>query len=613
LPLSDLDQALLELAMERGVLTETGVHRVREAVSAPAGPDVESAIFDLVDGATFQKLCKDLPDFYARRLKKTKLLPPGDLAALKQWFGRKNAEAAPAALQRIGRYAIEAELGRGALGVVYRVRDDKTGERLALKVLSQVKDQTKDPAASQRFQREMKALARVDHPNVVRIRDVGEDRGRPFYVMTLIEGAALSERVERDGPLDPALVATIARDLLLGLEAIHAQSIVHRDVKPANVLLDATGRAVLIDFSVVHLSDALALTQEGFSVGTPVYMAPEQIAGEPLGPATDLYALGVTLFVALEGRSPYGSLASYDALAERKLSEPPPLVERPSVPRGLVPFVARLMARKPLDRFPSAAEARLALEAALAAEEKAPLIFSGYELLETVARGAATTVYRARSREGEAVALEVLDANAPPSSLERLTREARALGRVRHENVVGLKKGGIAEGRSFLALEWVEGESLKSLLARGPLALEAVLAIAVGLARGLASVHEKNVLHRDLRAENVLVANGTTAKLSGFGQAKIEGDEEARPAGEEPATRLSDLTALGAVLAEIQGPLAPLAPIVASLLATSPEKRYASASDLASDLALMASGHAPRALPDAPPPEASGRPWWKLW
>ncbi len=669
-PLTDLEEALLELAAQRGALTDTGVERVRTRVTSE-GADVESVLGDLVDGETFRELCRELPDFYARRVARKRgsadrtataqvkhddkpAIAPASVDAMKKLLeDRAQRGSAPA---RLGSYSIEKELGNGALGVVYRVKDERNGKVCALKLLVEFRD----PIASRRFLREVRALSGIDHPNVIKILDFGEQNGRLFYAMDLVEGQPLDELIEK-GTLSPAKAAALARDVLSGLAAVHDRKIVHRDVKPGNILVDQQGRAVIIDFSVAAVSDpSIALTKEGFSVGTPTYMAPEQIRGEPTGPATDLYALGITLWIALEGASPYGVLANYDALADAKLDRPPPPLRRKDVPAPFARFVERLMATRVEDRFPDARAAIATLDAAMAPANTAPRQetkkLGNYELVELVGRGAHATVYRARGPAG-VVALKVLEEGSGAVALGRLTREATVLKRIRHPNVCALHEAGVAQGRSFLALEWVDGGTLEKLCDVGQLPLDAVYSLAIQIAAGLAAVHAHKVVHRDLKPENVLLTSGGEAKVVDFGLARLEDDDAATegfagsPAFASPeqcrgeaATRRSDLYALGGVifrmaagrkpfeadntsalayknlrekapdLAAMRTDAAFLAPIVASLLEKDPALRYDDAALLARDLERAARRERPLSLPGAPPPDApQARPWWRVW
>ncbi|ANW21791.1 serine/threonine-protein kinase [Streptomyces clavuligerus] len=230
-----------------------------------------------------------------------------------------------------GRFALEARLGGGGMGTVWRARDLVLDRAVALKEV-----RPPDPALVEydpegartlraRVLREARALARVDHPNVVTIHhvvDSGED-GYPWLVMELVTGGSLQDRLAR-GPMEPAEVAALGREVLAALRAAHAAGIQHRDVKPANVLLRPDGRPVLTDFGIAAIRESTALTTTGSLIGTPDYMAPERIMGEDGGPGADLWSLAMMLYVAVEGRHPLRRATTMATLAAVLSEEVPP-------------------------------------------------------------------------------------------------------------------------------------------------------------------------------------------------------------------------------------------------------------------------------------------------
>jgi hypothetical protein len=265
----------------------------------------------------------------------------------------------PAALpQQIGRYRIPALLGAGGMGAVYRAVDPQLGREVALK-----QPHFDGPAADvkrrmERFQREARAAAGVLHPHVCPIFDVGEHEGRPFVVMALVEGQSLAQRLaSHPGPLDVGTAVTLARQVLDGLGAVHGRGTVHRDVKPANILLDAAGRPFLSDFGLARPETPnTPFTSEGVILGTPFYMAPEQAAGhaDRVGPWTDLYAVGVVLYEMLTGVRPFQATGAA-VLAQILRDEPvPPRTLRPGLDAGLEAIVLRAMHKDPGQRFPDA-------------------------------------------------------------------------------------------------------------------------------------------------------------------------------------------------------------------------------------------------------------------
>ncbi|GGY03044.1 serine/threonine protein kinase [Streptomyces djakartensis] len=207
-----------------------------------------------------------------------------------------------------GRYRLEARLGRGGMGVVWRATDQLLGRGVAVKELPF--DETLSAADARRQRdrtlREARAVAQLSHPHIIVVHDVVEDDERPYIVMELIEGGSLADRVACHGPVDAAEAARIAVDLLGALRAAHAAGVLHRDLKPDNVLLEAgTDRVVLTDFGIAQVAGAPTLTENDSFVGSPEYTAPERMSGARTGPESDLWSLGALMCAALSGESPF--------------------------------------------------------------------------------------------------------------------------------------------------------------------------------------------------------------------------------------------------------------------------------------------------------------------
>lgn len=201
-----------------------------------------------------------------------------------------------------GRYRLGPILGAGGMGLVRRATDEVLHREVAIKLLAD--NLAADPDARARFLREARAAARVSDPHVVAVHDVGEQDGRPYLVMELVDGASLADQLARLGPLDPDEVVGVAAQALAGLAAAHAAGLLHRDVKPGNLLRGQDGRVRVADFGVAEAADTPGLTRTGFVLGTRSYLAPERRRGAPASPATDLYALGATLAELLTGTPP---------------------------------------------------------------------------------------------------------------------------------------------------------------------------------------------------------------------------------------------------------------------------------------------------------------------
>jgi serine/threonine-protein kinase len=258
-----------------------------------------------------------------------------------------------------GRYEVRRALGHGAMAVVDLVHDRELGRDIALKRLAE--NLARDEELRARFLREARLAARLAHPNVVHVYDVGEDGGRPFIAMEYVDGETLGERLAERGPLPPEEVLQLGVQACRGLAAAHEAGLVHRDVKPQNLLLGRDGVLKLGDFGVAFGLDGTRLTMAGTVVGTAAYLAPEQARGEEVTAAADVYALGAVLYELLTGRPP----RSPSTLGE--LAAPTAIAPPDGVPAELAAVVMRCLAAKPSERPASAAA--LARELAAASPE----------------------------------------------------------------------------------------------------------------------------------------------------------------------------------------------------------------------------------------------------
>jgi serine/threonine-protein kinase len=265
----------------------------------------------------------------------------------------------------LGRYTIERELGRGGMGAVYLARDSKLNERVALKTISTVLAGDPEELAD-RLRLEVQAARKVTHPNVIRIHDLGEDGPLLFISMEYVEGETLHARVKRVGPLAIAEARAVLGEVSAGVAAAHAAGIIHRDLKPQNVLVAGGGARVckVIDFGLAKTSFGSGMTATGLIMGTPEYMAPEQVRGRRSDARTDVYALGAISYYVLAGRPPFlGDTPIAIGFAQVN-DTPQPLRElRPEVPQKLEEVVLRALSKEPLSRYRDATEWRDALSA----------------------------------------------------------------------------------------------------------------------------------------------------------------------------------------------------------------------------------------------------------
>jgi CheY-like chemotaxis protein len=255
-----------------------------------------------------------------------------------------------------GRYEIEQAVGFGAMGTVYRARDRELGDTVAVKVLRP--ELLADASIVERFRAEVRLARRITHPTVVRTHDLGEAGGVHYLTMEYVEGLTARALLDSRGRLGAAAVLALATQLADGLDAAHAQGVIHRDIKPQNLLLDARGTLKIMDFGVSRLADGTGM-DAGLLIGTPAYMAPEQILGEEIDERADLYAVGVVLFECLTGRLPFIADSPL-ALVGRVIREEPPaaIAVQPDVPAALSAVVERLMSRSRDERPASAQELR---------------------------------------------------------------------------------------------------------------------------------------------------------------------------------------------------------------------------------------------------------------
>jgi eukaryotic-like serine/threonine-protein kinase len=265
-----------------------------------------------------------------------------------------------------GRYRIERLLGRGGMSAVWLAWDGELEREVAVKILHSRRLESAD--AVERFEREARTLASLAHPGIVTVIDRGEEDGRPFIVFEYVRGPDLRTRIAERGGLEPAEAYAVCSQVADALAYAHDQGVIHRDVKPHNVLLAEDGTAKLTDFGIARVIEAPSLTSTGRVLGTGEYLAPEQAAGEGLDERADVYALGVMLFHCLTGETPYQGEGFVD-LAAQHMRAPIPSVRtrRPDLPEDVDAVVGRALAKRVDDRYPNCTEMRHALDDLLAA------------------------------------------------------------------------------------------------------------------------------------------------------------------------------------------------------------------------------------------------------
>jgi serine/threonine-protein kinase len=268
-----------------------------------------------------------------------------------------------------GRYVLERELGRGGMGIVFLARDVALERPVAIKLLPPALAAL--PDLRQRFLHEARTAARLSHPNIVPIHAVEEHDGQVWFVMTYVPGETLAARVRREGPLAPREVSRMVQEVAWALAYAHQHGVIHRDVKPENVLVErGSGRYLVVDFGIARLTDEVGSSPAGELLGTPRMVSPEQAGGEALDGRSDLYSLGVTAFFALTGRYPFESDNVGQLLAQHLTVPAPPVASlRPEAPAALALAIDRCLAKAPAERYPDGE----ALAAAIAEVQVQPV------------------------------------------------------------------------------------------------------------------------------------------------------------------------------------------------------------------------------------------------
>jgi serine/threonine protein kinase len=272
--------------------------------------------------------------------------------------------------RRIASYTLLEPLGHGGMAVVYRARQESLDRTVAVKVLSE------NLAAStefmERFRREARTAANLRHPNVITVHDFGQDeRGVPYLVLEYIEGPTLADLM--DAGLDDSRIPDLLDQIAAGLDYAHARGVIHRDIKPGNVLTTEDGRVVLADFGLAWLLEGAHLTMTGGVIGTPEYMSPEQAAGEPIDHRSDVYALGVVLYEMLVGERPFIAETPIAVLLKH-LQDPAPsvLLARPDLPADVGEVLDKVLVKDPAKRYASAGELARAFRAAMTQKSYQP-------------------------------------------------------------------------------------------------------------------------------------------------------------------------------------------------------------------------------------------------
>jgi hypothetical protein len=334
------------------------------------------------------------------------LTPPLELAPLSLEAAVETSASSPVGKVLSGRYRLRSKLGTGGMATVYLAHDNTLDRAVAIKLLN---DETSaEPHLRERFNREARDVAKLSHPNVVSVTDAGEDGGRRYIVFEFVEGETLKQRIRRQGQLPPDEAAAYAIEIGRGLAAAHARKLIHRDVKPQNVLIDGEGRAKLTDFGIAR-SIGEGTTATGKVLGTTDYVSPEQAMGDAVDERSDVYSLGIVLYEMLTGDVPFHASTPV-AVAMKHVNEAVPDVQRrrPETSAALAAVVEKATEKDPRRRYPGVAEMLDDLEAALEVEvsrSPGPPAEEATTVLETVPAQRRVLSSQRAPRAGIAMAL----------------------------------------------------------------------------------------------------------------------------------------------------------------------------------------------------------------
>jgi len=550
-----------------------------------------------------------------------------------------------------GRYQILKVLGEGGMGAVYQARDREVDRTVAIKVIRP--ELTGHPEVLRRFKQELVLARQVTHRNVIRIFDLNLAEGLRFITMEYVDGRDLSSivRERKKLPVDEAV--EIIRQTLMGLEAAHNEGVVHRDLKPQNIMVDANGRVCLMDFGIARSMELAGMTRTGVLMGTPDYMSPEQAKGEKADARSDLFTVGVIFYELLTGQQPYRCETVMQTLVKRTRERAMPTRELdPSIPQNISDVVSKCLEIDPGHRYQSAGQILRDLDPnapnpgisasfdPYSGMEAGTQFGPRYRIESLLGEGGMGKVYKAYDGDlNRLVALKLVrpELANDPVSMERLKQELILASRISHKNILRIHDLGDVNGVKFISMAYADGLDLQALVKRkGRLDVAQATGIAKQLCKALEAAHHEGVIHRDLKPQNVLMDQQGVAYILDFGLASsaevgasLAGELMGTPrymspeqAESLPLDHRSDLYALGLIIYEMvtgdlpfesdtvmqamyqrvtQAPKNPklvnpelpdsICKIILKCLEKEPDKRYQQASEILKD--LEASGGAP--------------------
>jgi serine/threonine protein kinase len=443
---------------------------------------------------------------------------------------------------KVGQYVLERKLGEGGMAEVWEARHIHLGSRAAIKFL--LPRVAGNRELEDRFLNEGKRQARLQHPNIVAATDFLQVDGRSYLVMQYVEGENLDTKLrQQKGSLARRDVQEISSDVLSALDYAHSLGVVHRDVKPSNILLDKNGRAMLSDFGIaLALGEDHRMTRTGMAVGTPDYMSPEQIVRpKAVDARSDIYSFGCVLYAMLTGRPPFGGDGATEFYIQdcHVRTPPPPLAHHnPSISPALERVVLQCLEKDPAKRFQSCGLVLSALNAipSPGASKVSERKVGQYVLEEKLGEGGMAEVWRARHQVlGTRVAVKFLSASVAgiPDIEQRFLGEGKRQAHLQHPNIVSAFDFLYIDERSYLIMRFIEGQSLDEWLfkVQAPLSIPQALAISADVLHALGYAHLQNVIHRDIKPSNILIENSGRAFVMDFGIALALGEQRATQVG----------------------------------------------------------------------------------
>ncbi|HEX4426823.1 MAG TPA: protein kinase [Terriglobales bacterium] len=443
---------------------------------------------------------------------------------------------------KVGQYILEQKLGEGGMAEVWKARHVHLGSIAAIKFL--LPRLAGDPELEDRFLSEGKRQARLQHKNIVPAIDFLQIDGRSYLIMQYVEGTSLETKLlERNGPLSREEVRTISSDVLSALDYAHSLGVVHRDVKPSNILLDKQGRASLSDFGIaLALGEDRRITRTGVAVGTPDYMSPEQIIRpKAVDARSDIYSFGCVLYAMLTGSPPFGmdgTTEFYVKDCHVRTTPLPPVQRNPAISPAVGKVVLQCLEKDPEKRFQTCGSVITALDVIAGMEDQKQVEreVGQYLLEEKLGEGGMAEVWKARHQVlGTDVAVKFLSARLAgiPDVEQRFLGEGKRQAQLQHPNIVSAYDFLHINERSYLIMRFIEGQNLDEWLfkAQAPLAIAQALAISTDVLSALGYAHSRNVVHRDVKPSNILIENTGRAFVMDFGIALVLGEERATRIG----------------------------------------------------------------------------------